>query len=92
MTTQDDDTQGNGQVVSWAFLSNGSGGQIDYNAVTGEVQAGVLDRGLDALTAFLHGCIWKPDYCHAGQTISVIYFDFDNDTIEAEDGAGKDTG
>jgi hypothetical protein len=58
---QDDHAQSDGQVVGRAFLADRSRGQVDHDAVAREMQPGVLDGGLHALAAFLHGCIRQTD-------------------------------
>lgn len=50
---------------------------------------GVLDRGLDALAALLHGSIGQADDNDRGQTVGVIYFDLDDDAFKPDHGTGK---
>ena len=54
---QDNDAQCDGQIVGRAFFTNRSRGQIDNNAMSGKMQASVLDGGLYAFTAFLYSGI-----------------------------------
>ena len=60
--------------------------------MAGEVQSGVFDGGLNALAAFLHGGIGQADDGYARLTIGVIDFDLDDDSIEADNGAGINAG
>lgn len=91
-SAQDDNAQRDRQVVGRVFFADGSRRKIDYDAVTRKMQTGILDRGLHPLTAFLHSSVWKPHKGHAGQAIGVVYFDFNDDTIEANNSTGKNAG
>ncbi len=59
--------------------------------MAGEMQTGILNRGLYAFAAFLNGGIWQADYGHPGKSIGVIYFDFDDNAFQTHDGAGKNS-
>ena len=59
--------------------------------MAGKMQNGVLDRGLHALTAFLHSSIGKADNDHRRQAIGIIHFNFDDDAFKSDHGAGKYT-
>ena len=89
MAGEDDHTECDGEVIGRTFLADGSGRKIDNDAMTGKMQAGVLDSGLYTLAAFLHGGIGKANDDNGRKPVGVIHFNFDNDTFKPDDGAGK---
>ncbi len=84
---------GNGQVVSRAFLAQIGRGQIDGQAVVGgEAQAAVLDGGIDAVAALANGRIGQADQREVRRAADNIDFDFDQFGIQTNDGATENLG
>jgi len=80
--------QGYGQIIRWPFFANYSGGEVDDDTMTGEMQACVLDGGLHTFTAFLNGGVGKAHNGDARQAVGVIHFHFYDDTFQSHYGAG----
>ena len=76
------------QVVGGTFLAHRSRSEIDHHAMTREIQACILHRGLDALAAFLHGSIRQTNNNDGGQAVGIIHFHFNNDAFEADHSTG----
>jgi hypothetical protein len=55
------DADGDRQIVRRPLLAEVGGRQVDDHAVPGKLEAGVLDRGLDAVLRLLHGGIGQAD-------------------------------
>lgn len=91
-TRKDNHAERDGQIIRRSFLADGCRRKVYHNSVTGKMQARILDSGLHALAAFLHGGIRQPNNRHAGQAVGVIHFDFDDDTIKSHYGTGVDAG
>jgi len=87
---QNDHTQRNRQVVGGTLFANRSGGKINNHAMTREIQAGILDRRLDALAALLHRGIRQANDDNSGQAVAEIHFHFNNDAFKANDSTGVD--
>lgn len=85
---KDDHAESDGQVVGRSLLADGGGRQVDNDAVAGEVQAGVLDSGLDALAALLHGGVGQADDDDGGQAVGIVHFDLDDDTFKSHNRTG----
>ena len=66
------DAQQNRQVIVGASLLQVGRGKIDGDAAGGKAEAGILRRGTDTLTGFLHGSIRKAHNIKAGQAVGNI--------------------
>src|SRR5258706_6915599 len=89
MTRKNNDTKRNGQIIRGALFANSGWCQINDDAMTGKMQARVLDRGLHTLAALLHGSVWESHNCDTGKSVSVIHFDFDDNSLESDNCTGK---
>jgi hypothetical protein len=92
MTCKDYDTKRDGKIVGRSLFADSGRRKIDNNAMTGEMQTGILDRGLHTLAAFLHSSIRQTDNGHTGQAVGVIHFDFDDNAFKTNDRTGENSG
>src|SRR5215213_6926340 len=83
--SQHHNAQRNRQIVGWTFLTDRGRREIDNHTMPREIQPCVFYSSLDALAAFLHGCIRQTNNRYARQTIGVIHFYFNDDAFEAND-------
>ena len=90
---QDQQRDGDGQIVGGAFLAQVGGGQVDGEPAAGIGQTGVVDRRAHALGGFLHRGVGQADQGHGGQGAGVeIGLNLDHGAFQADQRATVDFG
>ena len=82
-----EDAHGDGQVIGGTHLAQVGGGQVDGQAVVGEVEAAVGDGRTHAFAALAHGCVGQADNGDALQPAGDVDFHLYGQGIKADDGA-----
>ena len=58
---QDQQGDGDGQIIRGAFFAQVGRGQVDGQAAAGIAETGIVDRSAHALGGFLHCGVGQPD-------------------------------
>jgi hypothetical protein len=78
------------QIKCRAFLADVGGRQVDGDALEWEIVAAILERGLDALAAFLHGDVGKADHVEIARFARTdVHLHLHEVGVDAENGGAE---
>ncbi len=83
----EDDAHGDGQVVGRPLLANVGGGQVDRDALLGELEPGVADGGAHPLLRLLDRRVGQADDVEGGHAGGDVHLHLDQGPVEAHHGA-----
>ena len=86
-----EEAERDGQVERRALLAHVGGGEVHGDGAARHGEAGVLERGPDAVAALAHGAVGQAHHGPPRQVGFDVGLDLDGQRVDSEDGAAPDT-